>query len=801
MRGLFIILGILLTWVVEAQVQDSCRQAVSGYVYDITTKEPLPLASVRVVGENRGANTNTEGFFEFSTRCNEELDLEFSYLGYKAVIHHHDPYHEIPNIYLAEEGVLLESVVIEGKEEAFMNSTSSSSLDIKELDAKRSGNLGQLVSELSGVTTLSSGQNIVKPVIHGLHSNRILIINDGVRHEFQNWGVEHAPEIDPAQVDNLEVVKGAATVKYGPDALGGVLLINPPQLDLSAPWEGHVLTSASSNGGAGHGEIALQKGLRHMAMYLQGSATKQGDLHTPAYNLTNTGKEEFGYSGALRWHEGKFDLTCRYSRFNQKLGLLKGSVNGNLTDLQLALTSEPPHETRSFSYGLRQPYQWVDHQIFQAEGGYRLGGHLLNARYAYQVNHRQEYDLRKGTSSPTPNIDLQLASQSLDLDWVHPRIGRLNGQAGLQWQYQDNDNIPGTRTAQFIPNYNYQRLGVFAIESWERDRMTIEAGLRYDYHHTSARGVFQARRYSQELSYHNLTASFGFKNQVSQRVIWRMNLGSSWRPPNMAELYSFGRHQSAFDYGFWTYSIDETGQPLIAEEALTNQEKRVNPESGYKWISSIEVTGERLQYSFTVYTNYIANYIYTRSAGVTQTVRGAFPYFIYDQDNAFFTGFDAEAKLDHNELLSSQASASYVYARNMGQGGSYFVGTPPAQINYSLFIEPDLPFGDLTRLTLKGRYYFHQWLAPRVISVDQILEADANGENLFSSDNSAFDLMSPPKGYFLMDLGYKMVFGKLHVSFVVANVLDISYRNYTDRMRYFADEMGRNLTLSLKWKL
>jgi iron complex outermembrane receptor protein len=91
---------------------------------------------------------------------------------------------------------------------------------------------------LAGVTTLQTGSSISKPVIHGLHSNRILIMNNGVRQEGQQWGSEHAPEIDPFIATRLSVVKGAAGVRYGSDAIGGVILVEPEELPFDKSLSG-----------------------------------------------------------------------------------------------------------------------------------------------------------------------------------------------------------------------------------------------------------------------------------------------------------------------------------------------------------------------------------------------------------------------------------------------------------------------------------------------------------------------------------------------------------------------------------
>ena len=206
-----------------------------------------------------------------------------------------------------------------------------------------SESLGDAVSQISGISTLRTGQNIVKPIIHGLHSNRILIINNGLRHEFQNWGDDHAAEIDLSGLGEIEVVKGAATVRFGPDALGGVILTNPNKMELSTPLKGQFRLLGRSNGQAGQGAFEMRKGFEHFSFLGGGSHTKQGDLHAPNYLLTNTGKEETSYYGGFRIHPfAELNIEGYYSHVEQKLGILSGSVFGNLDDIVTAISVDTP---------------------------------------------------------------------------------------------------------------------------------------------------------------------------------------------------------------------------------------------------------------------------------------------------------------------------------------------------------------------------------------------------------------------------------------------------------------------------
>ena len=131
--------------------------------------------------------------------------------------------------------------------------------------------------------------------------------------------------------------------RFGPDALGGVILINPPKMELSTDLQGEVQLTGKSNGRSGEGTIELRKGFKWLSLLGGGSWLKQGDLQAPKYMLTNTGKEESSYFGGFRIHPfAKLDIEGYYSHFEQNLGILSGSVFGNLEDLQTSLNGRHP---------------------------------------------------------------------------------------------------------------------------------------------------------------------------------------------------------------------------------------------------------------------------------------------------------------------------------------------------------------------------------------------------------------------------------------------------------------------------
>jgi iron complex outermembrane receptor protein len=796
--GLSMVAGTMLA---QDPVASECSFAIEGKVYDAKTEEPLAFVSIQLLGTTQGTVTDEDGGFSFSNLCEEEYDLLFSYVGYKTVRHHHDFHHPFLEIYLAPEDYVLESVVVEATTlQSGLESISTSRLSGEELEAVSSESFGDVVSEIAGVSTLKTGQNVVKPVIHGLHSNRVLIINNGLRHEFQNWGIEHAPEIDPSGIDEIEVVKGAATVRFGPDALGGVILANPAPMELSTPLRGNVELTGKSNGRSVEGNTEWQKGFKALSLLAGGSYVKQGDLRAPDYLLTNTGKEEHSYYGGFRLHPfAKLDLEGYYSRFDQKLGILLGSTFGNLEDLERAITADEPLFTGPFSYDIGQPRQETVHDLYKATARYVTDKQSIEIQYGYQNNRRREFGLRRGEA---PNIDLELVTQSIEANWLHPNIGPVSGRFGFQGQQQANDNLPGTNTVPFIPNYDSWQYGFFLIESLQLGENTYEVGIRYDKMEADITGREPDNKiYRNTIAYDNVTATVGYMRQLSRTASFRSNFGTAWRPPNVAELYRFGQHSFFLEYGLWRYVIDDRFDFVSTSRGILTEEDRPVPsEVGFKWINTYTVSRENFQFEATAYVNYIKNYIYSKPGGLTRTPRGFFVYFLYDQTDALFWGVDLSSRIEHSPQFSSNFSGSYLWSKQV-QPNDFFVGQPPANLRYAIEYRPKWQLLDDNRFQFTALYTFEQFQHPRIITVDEFLNPDDNGINRFVEDASDFDLLPPPEGFFLAHFSWKAAWKKIGWRFQVRNIFNTSYRNYTDRLRYFADDLGRNFVLSLSYRI
>ncbi len=790
MRYILSLLLFALTCLHAIGQNKPCNLTVNGRILDLDSGEPLPFATITIRGTTQGAVADENGNFTIENICQEEIDLEVRFVGYKTIIHHHDFHHSSPMIFMAADETLLESVVVEEE----LNAHELKTIDAKKIEIFDLESLGTTAGEVlataSGVSTLKTGQNIVKPIIHGLHSNRVLVINNGVRHVNQAWGDEHGIEIDVSQIDQIRLIKGAATVRYGPDALGGVILFESPSSNYSKKLNGDINAGFESNGRGFSGEFTLQEGYEKAAWRASVSGSKFGDLRAPNYLLTNTGKEELGFTTSGKFHFPWMDIEVLVSHFNQELGILRGSVSGNLVDLSRAIESPKPLIINPFSYEINTPRQEVVHDLAKLSSSLFIGEQQFDIQYAIQRNIRKEFDVRRGTNNEIPAIDLELISQSLDIDWDHPSQGAWAGTFGIQLSTQDNDNIPGTNTIPFVPNFNTLNIGLFGIESYNTGNTTYEAGIRFDYQNFDVRGRDRFNDiYRDNITYENLTFSLGLIKDFSKQFSLRTNIGSAWRAPNINELYAFGKHANVFEYGLWRYQYFPENDSLTTRQVLTNDDKEVKSERGLKWITTLNFQKNDLSIEITPHVNWIRNFFYLRPFGVTTTVRGTFPYFIYDQTDAIYSGIDIDAIKKWSSTFNSEIKVSYIYARDT-KNEQNFVGIPPLNVQFAI----EKKVGHFN-IKLSTEYEATQHLAPEVIPISDFFR-----DNTLSRERTeSFDFMEAPQAFFLLgaSIGYQK--NNLQALIKGENLLNTSYRRYTDNLRYYTDDIGANVGIFIAY--
>ena len=454
----------------------------------VTSADGAPLPGVNVVLPEleRGAVTGEDGRYAVEPLPPGTYRVAFRFVGFETVtrsVRLDAGETETLDVTLAPTTLDVDEVVVRGVGQATARlneaSLAVSTLDARDLDAVRGQTLGETLEALPGVTTLSTGPSIAKPVVRGLHSQRVVLLNAGVPQQGQQWGGEHAPEIDPFAPARIEVVKGAAGVEYGVGAIGGAIRVEPRELPTRPGLGGQVALNAFSNNRQVAGSVLVEGGseaLPGVGWRVQGSARKAGDAHAPDHVIGNSAFEEVDATVAVGYHADRIGVDVYASHFGTELGLFKGAHIGNADDLRRAIERGEPAVDYDFSYDVEAPKQTVRHDLLTLRAHYRLPTEdWLEVQYGFQNNQRREFDAHRRFGDPLdePAFALTLRTQTLDARLRTRPRGRFFGVVGVSGMNQANRN---TESGYLIPNFRALTGGAFARGTWIDGPWTLEAG-------------------------------------------------------------------------------------------------------------------------------------------------------------------------------------------------------------------------------------------------------------------------------------------------------------------------------------
>jgi len=228
---------------------------VSGTVVD-ENKEPLTGATVFLLPIKSGTITDARGDFRIDGLAKGDYTIQISFVGYKTFIDtlalsRNRQY----NIQLDVSALNLQEVVISDDYTEIRKKEESLNIEIvndEYLKQNLAGSLMGSLERLPGVSTIDIGSGQSKPVIRGLGFNRVVVVENNIKHEAQQWGADHGLEIDQYAVENIEVIKGPASLMYGSDAIGGIIDMKSKKNPVNNSFGGTIdLTGKSNNEFAG----------------------------------------------------------------------------------------------------------------------------------------------------------------------------------------------------------------------------------------------------------------------------------------------------------------------------------------------------------------------------------------------------------------------------------------------------------------------------------------------------------------------------------------------------------------------
>ena len=635
-----------------------CVYSIKGIVRDQDQKTVLEKASISILELKKTMLTDTKGVYQFVGLCPGDYTIKVTHADCQSTeIHLHLKEDMSQDFLLSHTENRLQEVVVVGATTVRAEGMTGE-LKGKELLATRGTSLGESLQKINGVTVLQTGNNIYKPVIQGLHSSRVLILNNGIRQEGQQWGSEHAPEIDPFLANRLTVIKGAASVRYGGDAIGGVVLVEPRLLQYQKQITGEVNLATFSNNRQGVVSATMESSFdkkETTSWRLQGTFKRGGNAKTPEYWLKNSGVEEANMSAAVGWRKKNSGIEAFYSLFNTKLGIFTGAHIGNLSDLQkVILLQEPPEPIRdaTFSYLIERPYQYVQHQLFKLKAYKEIPNkQRISLTLSTQNNVRKEFDIVR-SETELPQLRMDLLTNMADLVWEHFSEKPLKGSAGLNFMHQINS----INYRYFVPNYQSLDMGVWAAEKYQFQHWYVEVGMRYDHRNRfnindndkapfnllTGNVLLPGAPYgSKTFSGISGTGVLAYKFDETLRASFTVS--TAWRSPQINELFSNGLHHGAA-------RIEKGNADLKTERA-------------YNMLGTLIVNKEKWEAEWGVYQKWINDFIYLKPTyPPLLTIRGAFPAFEYAQTNAMLTGSDLSLSYKINNHLSAQGKGSILRA-------------------------------------------------------------------------------------------------------------------------------------------
>lgn len=751
------------TLVLLSGFSQECNFSLSGKITDKDNGEPLEFTIISVKEIKFSTNSNEKGEFKIENLCAGEYTIRIIHMGCtdtsikvsvtkntKVNFKLPHSYHELADVEIVERADYKPTQTIDNIKQ-------------EEIDKAKGKTLADALKGSSGITTLNTGATISKPMIHGLQGYRILILNNGIRQEGQQWGNEHSPEIDPFIAKKISVVKGASSVRYGSDAIAGAILLEPEALPDTAAITGEMNLIGFSNGRAGVASGIMQgsfEKLKGFAWRVQGTLKKSGNLKTPEYYLKNTGVEEKNFSYALGYHRKKIGAEFFYSQFHSTIGVFSAAHIGNLSDLQAAFASEKPQDSLSpFSYYIGRPKQKIAHELVKSKIHIHTG--LRSRLYitgAWQYNIRKEYDkhIPKNSSAydtTKADLDYRITSKTIDIAWEHDNINSFRGTFGASYMGQTNVYLGRF----LIPNYLNNTWGAFAIERFVKHKHELELGLRYDEKYLHSYYYLNNIIQSPYLKFKNLSVNTGWIYKPNTTFHLYTNLSTAWRAPAVNELYSNGLHHGSASI--------EKGDTTITQERC------------YSFISTASFKNKRVEADISAYSNYFNGFIYLSPGTVPElTVKGAFPVFYYKQTNALISGIDYKANAEIIKNTFIQVKGMLLRGRDISSN-KWLVWMPSDRIETSLIYKlKSTKHFSKTYAAISFEYVCKQWRVPQ---------------------NS--DYVAPPGAYYLLgfDIATKIKAKNQEISIGISgsNVTNKIYRDYLDRFRYYTNAVGTNIQL------
>jgi iron complex outermembrane receptor protein len=810
-KNILFIITLFVMYNIRAQ------NTLKGVVRDKQTNEALPGAVIYFPDLKNGTSSRIDGSFEINNLPKTKTIMQVKLVGYKTFIRAVD----LPGI--SDLIIILEQSVVESNEVVVTGMSKATeikrspipiiSIDNKYLTQNTSTNAIDAISRTPGVSALSTGPNVSKPFIRGLGYNRILTLFDGVRQEGQQWGDEHGIEMDQFLIDRIEVIKGPASLIYGSDALAGVVNLLPANPLPQGVIKGDIQTNYQTNNGliAGSANVAgNSKGFIWGARASHKEATNYQNKYDGRVYNTGFKETDFNVNAGINRKWGYSHLNA--SAFDNLQEIPDGSRDSTTRKFTKQITEADtlrpivsPSELKSYS--ITALHQHVQHYRAFLNNNFIIRQSKLAVNVGYQQSIRKEY--AHPQAPDVAGLYLKLNTITYDIKYYLPDKKGFESIVGINGMYQTNNTNKATEFV--IPNYKLFDFAPFAFLKRNFGKCDIAAGARYDtrsfsnssmYTTTNSANGFdiivsgkdtvgathQFTNYKHIFS--GFSGSIGTTFNVSEKILFKINIARGFRAPNISEISANGIHPGT---GF-----DQLGNPNFKSEFSLQEDV------GFFYDDN------HISTSIELFNNNISNYIFNQKLqskhGGDSTITqagGNYPVFKFQQTNAQLYGGEARIDIHPHPLdwLHFENSLSIVYALNLGGNGvkvndstRYLPYIPPIHTTSELRAEFRKKVKCFANIYIK---FGMQWYAEQnraFLAYNTETKTPA-----YTLLNAGFGSnIVNKKGILLFTIG---VFG--------TNLADVAYQNNMSRLKYFYKypvngtgrsgiySMGRNISFKL----
>ncbi len=748
----------------------SLKGSLSGIVKDGKTGLPLQSVSIYIADIKAGTSTNAKGEFTISNISDGIHLVEVSHIGYTTIAENINIQGDTKKDFVISESIIENNaVIITGVTKATQLKKVPFQVSVlrkEDLLQSASTNIIESITKKAGVSSLSTGPAISKPLIRGLGYNRVLTINDGVRQEGQQWGDEHGIEVDESSVNKIEVLKGPASLVYGSDAMAGVINIitnvpvqkNTVKLNAGTNYQtNNRLRSFYGNaaGNANGFNWNLYGSTKAAADYKN---KYDGYVFNSKFNEHNFG----GYAG----YNGSWGYShLLLSSFNLKAGLVEGErdADGDFVK-NIAGGSQVKATTADFKSTFPEiPYQHIRHFKIAADNNFKIGKNNLSVNIGWQQNKREEFGNPDDLNERALFFDLKTITYTAQFHFKEangwkPSIG-INGMT------QDNTN---KGIEQLIPDYSLNDIGGYGFLQKEIKKITISGGARFDSRSIDVNNLLDAgtiKGNAFKKTFSNFSGSVGAAYQATKKINLKLNIARAFRAPSIPELASNGAHEGTIRY--------EYGDNDLKSEISTQLD------------AAIEYNSEHLSLNLAGYYNNFSNFIFYRKLSAvsggdsTVAVGGeSLSAFKFSQRAAHLAGIETTIDIHPHPL-------DWLHIQNTF---SLVSGKLKEKIEGS----DDLPFIPAPKLLTElradfkntGTYFKNSYVKFEI-------------ENTFKQSHpfTAYNTETATPAYTLLNagIGTEMVSKKGNTIFSInisaTNLADIAYQNHLSRLKYAAENM------------